>query len=275
MSQLIPDVFQQAYDAEVKRAYGQKMLLRNLVYLKTGVEGEVVHFRKKGKGLATPHVRSGLITPMNVEYSHVTAKMQDYDAFDYVDKLDIKKFNFSEAKETAEVCSDAIGLRMDQIVLDAIAAGYDTNNKIGTGSAALTVANLISAAEIMNAAGVPTTDRIFLHTAKQLSDLLGDEKATSTDYAQVKALMRGEIDTFMGFKFVLIANRDEGGLPHDSSKVTGFVYDKRAVGLGIGQDIQTRMDWIGDRSSWLIGGDFSAGAAVIDKEGVVAIQTKA
>ena len=47
MSQLIPEVFQQAYDAEVKCAYGQKMLLRDKVYLKTNVEGDTVWFRKK------------------------------------------------------------------------------------------------------------------------------------------------------------------------------------------------------------------------------------
>lgn len=275
MSFVIPEVFQQAYDAEVKRSYGQKMLLRDKVYVKTGVEGETVWFRKKGKGMATEHIRSAPITPMNVEYTHVQAILKNYVAFDYVDKMDLKKFNFSEAKETAEVASDAIGLRFDQLILDAIEQGRDQNRVIGDGTKDLTVADLIAASEAMNRIEVPKNDRIFLHTAKQLSNLLNDEKATSTDYAAVKALIRGEIDTYLGFKFVLIGDRLEGGLPHDAESVTGFVYDKRAVGLGIGQEITTRMDWIGDRNSWLIGADFSAGSTVIDKQGVVAIKTKA
>jgi hypothetical protein len=35
-----------------------------------------------------------------------------------------------------------------------------------------------------------------------MSDLLALEKITSADYATVKALVQGAIDTFMGFKFV-------------------------------------------------------------------------
>lgn len=275
MSQLIPEVFQQQYDAEVKRSYGQKMQLKDKVYLKTGVEGDKVWFRKKGKGMATEHIRSAQIRPMNVKYEMVSADMKNYDAFDYIDKMDLKKFNFSEAQETAEVASDAIGLKLDQIVIDAISNGYDkTNRKIGTGEAALTVADLRKACKFLNKAGVENKDRVCLHTAEQLDALLGTTEVTSSDYNSVKALTNGEMNKFLNLEFILIADRAEGGLPHTASTETAFVYHKRAVGLGISQDIQTRMDWISDRSSWLVGGDFAAGAAVIDKDGIVAIVTK-
>jgi len=43
---------------------------------------------------------------------------------------------------------------------------------------------------------------IYVCTAKQIDDLLATTEVTSADYNTVKALVQGEVDTFMGFKFV-------------------------------------------------------------------------
>jgi len=39
-------------------------------------------------------------------------------------------------------------------------------------------------------------------TAEQLDDMLAETEITSSDYNSVKALVQGEVDTFMGFKFI-------------------------------------------------------------------------
>ena len=44
-----------------------------------------------------------------------------------------------------------------------------------------------------------------------------------------------------------------------------------AVGFAMGQNIETRMDYIPEKSAYLVGGDFSAGAVVIDDKGVVGV----
>jgi len=44
--------------------------------------------------------------------------------------------------------------------------------------------------------------RYFAYTGSQKQSLLNDPLATSADYAEIKALVRGTIDTFAGFKFV-------------------------------------------------------------------------
>jgi hypothetical protein len=43
---------------------------------------------------------------------------------------------------------------------------------------------------------------IIACASSQLSSLLADAKATSTDFAEVRALVNGEIKSYMGFKFV-------------------------------------------------------------------------
>jgi hypothetical protein len=81
----------------------------------------------------------------------------------------------------------------------------------------------------------------------------------------------------LGVKFIVIAdNRTEGGLPTANAgvDVIGFVYHKDAVGFALGQNIETEMSWVADKGAWLVGGDFSAGAVVIDDKGVAAVISK-
>lgn len=274
MSQKIDQVYQDAFDAEVKRAYGQVGMLQGTVYTKTGVIGKSVYFRKKGKGMATRHVPSANRTAMNVDFNQVQCTLQDWEAFDYVDKLSMKKINFTEIKELAEVAGDALGLRKDQIIIDAINTGYDsTNMKFGTSGQALTVAALLSASTALDNNGVPSEDRYFLHTAKQKADLLNTTPVTSADYNSVQTLVTGKINDFLGMKFICIAKREEGGLPNDGTNDIGFIYHKRAVGFALGQEIQTEMSWVPERGAWIVGGDFSAGAVVIDDDGIAAVQS--
>lgn len=273
MSLKIDQVYQDAYDAEVKRAYGQVGKLQGTVFTKTGVIGKSIYFRKKGKGMATQHIPSANRTAMNVDFAQVQCNLGDWEAFDFVDKLSMKKINFAEVKELAEVAGDALGLRKDQIIIDAINAGYDSSNmKFGTSGQALTVAALIDAKTALINNGVEG-ELYFIHTAKQLNDLLNTTQMTSADYNAVKTLVNGDISSFLGIKFICIAKRDEGGLPNDGTNDIGFVYDKRAVGFALGQEIQTEMSWVAERGAWIVGGDFSAGAVVIDDKGIAAIQS--
>lgn len=275
MSLFIDKVYQDAYDAEVKRAYGQTGMLQGTVRTKAGVIGKSVYFRKKGKGLASRHVPMAERTSMNIDFNQVECPLQEWEAYDFVDKLSMKKINFGEIQELAGCAGDALGLRKDQLVIDALKDGYDTANmSVGTAADKLTVGTLIDAKTKLDDLGVPATDRVFLHSAQQLNDLLNTTQITSGDYNAVKALVNGEITSFLGFKFMCIAQRDEGGLPSDGTSNTGFIYTKDAVGLALGQDISTEMAWLPDRGAWIVGGDFSAGATVIDDQGVIAVVSK-
>ena len=107
--------------------------------------------------------------------------------------------------------------------------------------------------------------------AEGLADLLGDEEATSADYQNVKALVTGEIDTFMGFKVHVIGTRSEGGLPKSGSTQSSFFFDRDAVGLAVGIDMKTTVDYIPERVSHLCTGMLKAGAVVREPQGNIKV----
>jgi len=71
-----------------------------------------------------------------------------------------------------------------------------------TAASGLTIAKLRAAKYILDDNECDEDDpRTILLGAKQLQDLLRTTEVTSADYNTVKALVAGQIDTFMGFRF--------------------------------------------------------------------------
>ena len=266
-------VFVDSFDSEVKLAYQGTKSLKETVRVKTGVVGSTHRFPKAGKGVATQHNRGNDVVAMNAGRSKVTAILEGWDAFDYEDILDLSQLNFDDKKIIAENTAKAIGRREDQLIIDALAAnGYAA--VVGDGTAALTVSLIAEASQKLDANNVPSEDRTIIFTAKQKEQLLGETKATSSDYASVKALVQGTIDSFYGFKFITIGNRTEGGLPRNTGvEQYAFAYHKQAVGLAIGKDMQTMVDWVAQKTAWQIGCVYFGGAVAIDTEGIVPINT--
>jgi len=143
--------------------------------------------------------------------------------------FDAQEVNFDERRELAETIAGAMGRRADQLIVDALSAG----STIAHGSAGLTVAKLTTASKTLNDNGVPATDRILLTSAEGIEDLLGEEKATSADYATLRALMSGEINTFMGFNVIMMETRAEGGLAKSGTTRDCFAFHKSSIGCAM------------------------------------------
>ena len=275
MAVSISNAFVTLFDSEVKQAYQGQRLLAGVTRERAGIEGSTVKFPKIGKGSATIRVPQTDVTPLNVSYSQVTATMEDYIAAEYSDIFNQQKVNFNERQELVQVVSGAIARRMDQVVLDALNASSTTlevdENEGGTDTN-LNVAKLREAKKLLDANNVPSDGRCMIIHANSLAGLLGEEKATSSDYASVKALVTGEIDTYLGFKFITLGDRDEGGLTLASSERTCLAFHRDAIGLGIGMGQQSRVDYIPEKTSFLVASMFSAGAVAIDDDGIVKVQ---
>jgi hypothetical protein len=279
MAVSINNAFVTLFDSEVKQAYQGQRLLAGVTRERSGVEGSTVKFPKIGKGSATIRVPQTDVTPLNVTYSQVTATMEDYIAAEYSDIFNQQKVNFDERQELVQVVSGAIARRMDQVVLDALTAASSpstvANTVVSSGSPAasdLNVGKLRAAKKAMDAKNVPAEGRTILVHANSLSSLLSETQVTSSDFNTVKALVTGEVDTFLGFKFITLGDRDEGGLAIDgSSDRTLFAFHRDAVGLGIGMNQTSRVDYIPEKTSFLVASMFSAGAVAIDDEGIVKI----
>ncbi len=93
--------------------------------------------------------------------------------------------------------------------------------------AKLTVEKLIMARQMLNR-GTFNSDKkmYFVCTSQQLTDLLSDNKVINADYNSVKALVNGELNTFMGFEFII------------SELLTGITGPRAANAAAVGYSIR-------------------------------------
>jgi len=264
MSVNLSSVAQEEFDSEVKHAYQGMQTLRGCVTSRLGVVGDKYDFRLMGKGIATTRTGSSAdVVPMGIAHSLKVATLVDYEAPEYTDIYDQATVNFDEVVQLAKTIAGAMGRRDDQSIIDAMA--LTTNTFV---DATPTVATLTKASESLNKVEAPTEDRYFVCDEAFLKAFLDDEKITSADYATVRALQSGQVDSFMGFKFKMIGSgRVEGGL----GAGVAYAFHKAAIGHAVGIDMKTRVDWVAHKASHLSLGMWKAGSVAIDIEGIVKI----
>ena len=271
----LSNAFVTLFDAEVKQAYQAKAQLVGAVRQRRGVEGSQAKFPKAGKGVATLRVPQTDVTPLNVDFSQVTATMEDWNAAEYSDIFMQQKVNFDERQELVQVVANAIGRRQDQLILDALAAtsGVGTvATSVGGADTNLNLDKLLAAKKELDSNNVPPTDRHMIIHANNLSALLGETEITSVDYNSVKALVSGEINTFLGFTFHVLGDRAEGGLPVAAGDVRScWAFHKDAIGYAEGMGPKTEINYVPEKTSFLVNAMFSAGAVGIDAEGIVKV----
>jgi len=271
----LSNAFVTLFDAEVKQAYQAKAQLVGAVRQRRGVEGSTAKFPKAGKGVATLRIPQTDVTPLNVDFSQVTATMQDWNAAEYSDIFMQQKVNFDERQELVQVVANAIGRRQDQLIIDALTASSTSNtvsNDIGGTDTNLNLDKLLAAKKALDKNNVPPQDRHMVIHANSLAALLGETEVTSSDYNSVKALVSGEINTFLGFKFHVLGDRTEGGLAVDGSNDrTIWAFHKDALGYAEGMGPKTEINYVPEKTSFLVNAMFSAGAVAIDAEGIVQI----
>lgn len=279
MSTGLSTAFITLFEAEVKQAYQGDAVLRNAVRMRTNVEGSTVKFPKIGKGTAQVRTPQTDVVPLNTSFSTVTATMTDYIAAEYSDIFDQTKVNFDERQELAQVVGKAIARREDQIIIDVMEAASPgatiANTVVTSGSAAasdLNIGKIIAAKKALDAANVPPTDRHAVIHANSLAGLLGDERAISGDFQNIKALVAGELNTMMGFQFHIVGDRDEGGLAIDgSSDRNTFFFHKSAIGCGVNLAPKLEVNYVPEKTSFLVSAMYSAGAVAIDTAGLIKV----
>jgi N4-gp56 family major capsid protein len=271
----LSNAFVTLFDAEVKQAYQAKAQLVNAARTRRGVEGSTAKFPKVGKGVATLRIPQTDVTPLNVDFSQVTATLEDWNAAEYSDIFMQQKVNFDERQELVQVVANAIGRRQDQLLIDALTASGTSktvSNDIGGTDTNLNLDKLLDAKKQLDAGNVPPQDRHMVIHANSLSSLLSEQKLTSSDYASVKALVSGEINTFLGFNFHVLGDRTEGGLSIDGSNDrVVWAFHKDALGYAEGMGPKTEINYVPEKTSFLVNSMFSAGAVAIDAEGIVKI----
>lgn len=281
MSIQITTAFVEQYKSNVFHLAQQKgSRLRDAVKTES-VTGKAHFFERIGSTAAAKRTSRHSDTPrMDTPHSRRKVTMDDYDWADLIDNEDKVRMLISPSSEYAMAGAWAMGRAMDDAIISAVSGtayggvsggtsvALPSAQKIVHGSAGLTLTKLLEAKEILDSSDVdPDEPRYMVVTAKQLQNMLGVEQITSADYANVKALVQGDIDTFLGFNFI----RTER-LVTDGSNRLVLAFTQNAIGLALGQDINTKISERADKNyATQVFLSMSIGATRVEDEKVVEI----
>ena len=202
---------------------------------------------------------------------------------DLVDEMDKIKMLADPTSPYAGLGVAALNRAKDDFILAAVRGNARSNTttialpagqKIAEGGTGLTLAKLLAGKEILDAAeldseadsdGQGAPSRVIAVSAKQITNLLGTTEIKSIDYNNVKALAQGQVDTFLGYKFIRTERLAKVGT---TRFCTAWV--KGCVALGIGKDIVSSIDPLpGKNYSVQVYARMSIGATRLEDEGVV------
>lgn len=192
-------------------------------------------------------------TPLNqISHGRRWGFVRDFDTAELVDQADRLKILVQPDNKYAVRQASAMGRAMDVTIVQALggtAVSGKTSSantvtlpsaqKIVQGGVGMTVDKLLEAKEKLDAAEVdPAYRRYLVMAARQFRNLLRNTQITSADYNSVKALVNGEINTFLGFDFI----RSEL-LPLDgSADRLCYAYTGSAISFGIAQEPTTQVN---------------------------------
>ena len=257
MSNQITTAFVQQYSNNVQMLSQQKgSLLRNAVDVET-VVGKNAFFDQVGVATAQKRVSRHSDTPqIDTPHARRRVSLVDYEYADLIDNQDKIRTLIDPTSSYAMAAAYALGRAQDDEIISAISGTAYTGETGSTattlpssqkitesGSAGLTIAKLRSAKEILDLSSVdPSIPRYIAVSPKQITDLLGTTEVTSSDFNSVKALANGEVNTFIGFNFI-VSNR----LSITGSKRLALVWAMDGCKMAIGQDLMTRIDERSDK----------------------------
>lgn len=257
MSNQITTAFVQQYSNNVQMLSQQKgSLLRNSVRIES-VTGKNAFFDQVGSATAVKRLTRHADTPqMETPHSRRRVSLVDYEYADLIDNQDKLRTLIDPTSSYALAAAYALGRAQDDEII-AAATGTAFTGETGSTSTSfpganaiteastggLTLTKLRNAKKILDSGNVdPSIPRYIVVGPQQVIDLLGDTNVTSSDYNTVKALVNGELNTFMGFNFIM-SNR----LSIASSKRKVLVYTQDAILMAVGQDIMTKIDERADK----------------------------
>ena len=260
MSQQITTAFVQQYSANVQMLSQQMgSRLRDAVRLET-VVGKNAFIDQIGSVTAQLRSSRHADTPqIDTPHQRRRLSIASYEFADLIDDQDKVRMLIDPTSSYAQAAAAAMGRAMDDVIITAAlgtastgetgsgSATLDaTNNMVGSASSndGLTIAKLTEAKRKMDLNDVdPSIPRYIAVGPKQIEDLLGTTQVTSSDFNTIKALVQGDVDTFMGFQFIM-TNR----LNIDSNDIRScFAWAEDGITLGIGKDVQARIDERNDK----------------------------
>ena len=254
------------------------------------VVGKNAFFDQVGKTTAQLRTSRHAYTPqLDTPHSRRRVSLADYEWADIIDNADKVRLLIDQTSSYAKAAAAAMGRAMDDVVITAL-GGTAFSGETGSTSVSLpsgqkpytasqgndaagglSITKLLEAKKILDLADVdPSIQRYFLCGPNQISNLLGTTQITSSDFNTVKALAQGQLDSFLGFKFI-VSNRLKFDATNTDDRLC-YAFTQDAIKLAIGQDVLARIDERADKSySTQVYYAMSIGATRMEEEKVVEI----
>ena len=304
MSSQVTTAFVEQYKNNVMDLVQQKgSRLRSAVMTDT-VQGKKKFYEQVGTTEAQLRTSRHADSPLvNTPHLRRSMTLEDYEWGDLIDNADRVRMLIDPQDAYARNAAYAMGRAMDDVIISAVRGTAYTGVSGGTsvlwsaqdgtsgttdqhvdvdvqdtGSehVSLNVEKLIQARKILAANEVGGDEELFcVVNAGMLASMLNQTSVTSADFNSVKALVRGDIDTFMGFKFI---HSERGGLSANTSGNTEatdeacWCFAKSAIQLGIGADIKASIAPRADKSfSTYVYYSMTLGATRLEEKKIVEI----
>lgn len=253
--------FVEQYSANIQMLSQQMgSLLRDAVRIES-IVGKDAYFDQIGKVTAQLKVSRHSDTPqIDTPHSRRRCSLADYEFADLIDQQDKVRLLIDPTSSYAKAAAYAMGRAMDDVIIAAALGTANTGvsggtavalpaaniTAVGTGGAnTMNIAKLALAKQKLDAGDVdPSIKRHIVVSPTEIQDLLNNTTVTSSDFNTVKALVQGEIDSFMGFKFHVSNRLTTNGA--GNTQCIAFAED--GLLLGIGKDVTARIDERSDKS---------------------------
>jgi hypothetical protein len=270
--------------------------LRDTVMQEPNVTGEVAFMDQIGpteaQRVTTRHADSPQV---DTPHERRRVSLIDIEWGDLIDDFDRLKTLIDPQSAYSQNAAWAIGREVDEIIIenyfsDAVVGkegnstvsfpsgqqvdatvGSSASNSGGSSANGLNIQKLIQARGILrqNNVDLEAETPTIVVKSDQTEDLLGLEEITSADFNTVRALVNGEVNTFMGFNFVHTELLNTDG----SGDVRVPVYVRSGMGMAEAQAPTARISERPDkRYSTYIYYSTSMGATRLEEEKVVEIK---
>ncbi len=277
----ITTAFVKQYTDNIRLLAQQKgSRLRNTVEVDTNFTGEFKFYEQLGKDTMTEKTARFQDTPIDpADHQRRRITKRDFVHNTPLDLEDQLAMIVDPKGKYSISAGHAAGRAMDDVIIEAYSAAaqsgkegstpvsFDANNQIAAGGAGLTKGKLLEAMKLLDDADVEDEDRHLALGPKQLVNLLGTVEAASSDYNVVKALVQGEINTWIGFMFHKTTR-----LVVSASIRKIYAYHRFAIQLAIQKEPTARADQRPDKNyAWQVFMSMSIGATRLEEARIIEI----
>ncbi len=266
--------------------------LQSTVMTKT-VTGKSHAFERLGSTVAQKRVSRHGDTPLiETPHSRRRVNLEDFEWADLIDKQDEIRLLIDPQSGYAKAGAWALGRAMDDEIIAAatgnalsidatgaaanvpLPAGQIVDEDFIAADSNLTVEKLIEAKRILMANDIEPDEPLHgIVNASALAALLNTTEVTSADFNTVRALVKGEVNTFVGFDFTRTGRLSGTADGTDTDPVLCLFYAMSAIGLAMGQDIQVRITERDDKSfATQVYAAMTIGATRVEDEKMVSVQ---